>query len=77
MARFVGGKPVGLAVAGKVIAVGRFDETTDRNQSIETVVDRGTAGAAQRSQLGERQRLIDPGQRGDDALVQRSTARIG
>ena len=61
----------------KVIAVGRFDETTDRNQSIETVVDRGTAGAAQRSQLGERQRLIDPGQRGDDALVQRSMARVG
>ena len=74
MARFVGGKPVGR---GKVIAVGRFDETTDRNQRIETVVDRGTAGAAQRSQLGERQRLIDPGQRGDDALVQRSTARVG
>src|SRR5215469_18944630 len=72
-----GASPVGLAVGGKVIAVGRFDETTDRNLSIETVVDRGTAGAAQRSQLGERQRLIDPGQRGDDALVQRSTARVG
>ena len=64
-------------MAGEVIAVGRFDETTGRDQGIETVVDRGTAGAAQRSQLDKRQRLIDASQRCDDALVDRSPARVG
>ena len=64
-------------MAGEVIAVGRFDEATDRDQGIETVVDGGAAGAAQRSQLDKRQRLIDAGQRRDDALVYRSPARIG
>ena len=64
-------------MASEAIAFMRFDETADRNQGIGTVVDGGTAGAAQRSQLGERQRLIDAGQRGDDALVHRSPVRVG
>jgi len=51
------------------------DQTADRNQSIEAIVDGSAAGAAERSQLGKRQRLIDAGQRGDDALVDRSSAR--
>jgi hypothetical protein len=60
-----------------VIAVGRLDETADRNQGIEAIIDGGAAGAAQRSQLGKRQRLIDAGQRGDDAFVDGCAARVG
>jgi hypothetical protein len=33
----------------QVIAVGRLDETADRNQGIEAIVDGGTVGAPQRS----------------------------
>ena len=57
------------SATGEVIALVRPAEAAGGGQGCEALVEGGGADAASRAQLGKRQRAVDIGECGSDALV--------
>ena len=63
------------SASSEAIAIVGLDEVAGGGQGSQALVEGGGADAAQRAQLGERQRAVDIGERHGDALVDGAARR--